>query len=44
MIVGKDKKVFMVAVSEDTSPSLVAGDGVLRWLVQAGWGISDELW
>ena len=44
VMVGTDKKVFMAAVSEDTSPSLVAGDGVRRWLVQVGWGISDELW
>ena len=37
-------KRFVARISEKTSPSLVMGDEVLKWLVLEGWGISDELW
>ena len=42
--VGQCVKGFVAKVSERTSPSLVLGDDVLRWLVLEGWGISHELW
>ena len=42
--VGQSVKRFVARISSRTSPSLVLGDDVLRWLVLEGWGISDELW
>ena len=42
--VGQSVKRFVARISDNTSPSLVLGDEVLRWLVLEGWGISDELW
>ena len=42
--VGQSVKRFVARVSEETSPSLVLGDEVLKWLVLEGWGVSDELW